>query len=190
VRLETLESEFGDTIEIEWRSFLLQPQPRPKPLDKFMAYTLRWVQPGGPGDLEPECGFKPWQPTDDDPPTHSLPAAIAGKIARDYGKPAFDRFHLATMRAYFVEHRTISDPEVLADIAERCDLPRTEFSDRLHSDAGAIGKRVIDEHNLGIEADVHAVPSVVVNGFPIPGAQEVDTYRAMINRVLARMEQA
>ncbi len=190
MRLAQLESAFDGKIEIEWRSYLLQPQPRPKPLDKFIAYTERWVRPGGPGDLAPECGFRPWRVTDDAPPTHSLPAAIAGKIAEAYGKSAFDRFHLATMRAYFVEHRTISDPEVLADIAAESGMSRAEFSARLRTEGGAIGNAVIAEHNLGIESDVHAVPSVVINGFPIPGAQELDVYRAMINRVLTRMEQA
>jgi predicted DsbA family dithiol-disulfide isomerase len=189
VRLAKLESDYDGKLVLEWRSYLLQPEPRPKPLDKFIAYTQRWVRPGGPGDLAPECEFRPWELTDSAPPTHSLPAAVAGNIAKRFGKSEFDRYHIATMRAYFVEHRTISDPEVLADIADECRLPRREFLEQMHTDGGAIGAAVIAEHNLGIESDVYAVPSVVINGFPIPGAQELDAYRAMINRVLARMEQ-
>jgi predicted DsbA family dithiol-disulfide isomerase len=188
VRLAKLESDYDGKIEIEWRAYLLQPEPRSKPLDKFIAYTQRWVAAGGPGDHEPQCGFRPWQLGDAAPPTHSLPSAIAGKLALSYGKSEFDRFHLAGMRAYFVEHRTISDPDVLADIAAESGLGHTEFRERLDSEGGTLAAAVIVEHNSGIEADVHAVPSVVVNEFPIPGAQDLDVYRRMIDRLLARLE--
>ena len=186
MRLEILEAEYQGQVSVEWRSYLLQPQPKPKPRDRFIAYTTRWLAPGGPGEQAPECGFVPWTESDDEPPTHSLPAAVAGKVALGFGRTAFDRFHLATMRAYFVEHRTISDPDVLSDIAASCGIERDEFRMRLQRDGGELARRVIDEHNTAIEGDVHAVPSVVINGFPIPGAQDIETYRRMIDRVLAR----
>jgi predicted DsbA family dithiol-disulfide isomerase len=188
VRLAKLESDYDGKIELEWRSYLLQPAPKPKPLDRFMAYTQRWVMPGGPGDQAPECGFRPWAADDDPPPTHSLPAAIAGKVAQSYGRSEFDRFHLAAMRAYFVEHRTISDPDVLADIAGEVRLPRDEFRARLAADAGTLAQTVLAEHRGAIDAEVHAVPSVVIGGFPIPGAQDLDVYRRVIDRRFARME--
>jgi predicted DsbA family dithiol-disulfide isomerase len=190
VRLAKLESDYDGKIELEWRTFLLQPEPRPKPIDRFIEYTRRWVGLGGPGDTAPECGFRPWEATDDPPPTHSVPPAIAGKVARAYGRAAFERFHLAAMRAYFAEHRTISDPDVLADIAGEVRLPRDEFRERLRTDGGALGAAVLAEHHLGREQDVHAVPSVVVNGYPIPGAQDLDVYRRMIDRLLARLDKS
>lgn len=187
MRLEQLQSEYADDLVIVWRSYLLQPQPRPKPRDRFIAYTQGWLRPGGPGDQAPECGFAPWTVDDDEPPTHSLPAAIAGKVAATFGAAAFDRFHLAAMRAYFVEHRTISDPAVLTAIAVETGLPGDEFATRLARDGGALAAVVLEEHRHGIEdVEVHAVPSVVVNGFPIPGAQELDVYRRMIERLLAK----
>lgn len=189
MRLAKLESDYDGKIELDWRAFLLQPEPRPKPLESFIRYTERWVRTGGPADTAPECGFRPWADDDDAPPTHSVPPAIAGKIARSYGASVFGRFHIATMRAYFAEHRTISDPEVLADIAGEVRLPRDEFRARLRTEGGELAAAVLAEHHLGRDLDVHAVPSVVVNGFPIPGAQDLDVYRRMIDRLLARLDE-
>jgi predicted DsbA family dithiol-disulfide isomerase len=188
VRLAKLESDYDGKIELEWRTYLLQPEPRPKPIDRFIAYTQRWIAPGGPGDSEPRCGFRVWDEHDDPPPTHSLPIAIAAKIARRYGRSEFDRFHLAGMRAYFVDHRTVSDLDVLADIAGSCGLPASEFREQLVAEGGTIGASVLAEHRDAIDNDVHAVPSVVVNGFPIPGAQDLDVYRRMIDRLLAKLD--
>lgn len=186
VRLNKLESDYDGKIELVWRSYLLQPVARPKPIDRFIAYTQRWVAPGGPGDSEPQCGFRPWLVADDPPPSHSVPPAVAGKIARRFGKSEFDRFHLATMRAYFVDHRTVSEADVLVDIAASCGLPRRAFADQLTAEGSALAIEVVDEHRRGVDAEVLAVPSVVVNGFPIPGAQDLDVYRRMIDRIIAR----
>ena len=49
LRLDRLAAEVGDQLVIEWRTFLLQPDPRPKPLEKFRAYTRSWFAPDGPG---------------------------------------------------------------------------------------------------------------------------------------------
>ncbi len=186
IRLEQLEAEYEGKIEIEWKQFLLQPEPRNKPIEKFITYTQLWVKDAGPGGSAPELGFRPWETGDSAPPTHSLPSAIAGRLARTHGKEAFARFHLATMRAYFVEHRMISDPDVLADIASETGLDRAEFRDRLATEGGTLAKEVLAEFAEAHENEVHAVPSVVLNGFPIPGAQELPVYRAMIDRLLAK----
>jgi hypothetical protein len=38
VRLRQLKKEFGDRVQIEWRSFLLRPRPDPgRTLEKFKA---------------------------------------------------------------------------------------------------------------------------------------------------------
>jgi len=186
VRLATLHDEYGGRVTFEWRNFLLQPTPRSKPLDRFIAYTQRWVAPGGPADNEPGCGFRPWTAEDPPPPTHSLPPAVAGRLAAEAGRDVFERFHLAAMGAYFVEHRTISEAEELADIAGECGLDRARFLVDLRHRGGELQRMVLDDHTAALDAGVHAVPSVGVNGFAIPGAQDLAVYRRMIDRLLSR----
>src|SRR4051812_29868824 len=99
-RLDELQRELGDTIELVTHAYLLQPQPRPKPLDQFRRYTERWVAPNGPGGLDREAAFVVWG--DETPPSHSLPPAVALEGAtRLFGTAARYRYELALMHAYF-----------------------------------------------------------------------------------------
>src|SRR5581483_9261448 len=102
-------------LELRWRSYLLQPQPRPKPLDSFRRYTERWFGPNGPASAAPDVEFRPWN--DEQPPSHSVPPAIAVEAAKAFGEPIATRYHLAMMRAYFVEHRDVSTREVVLAVA-------------------------------------------------------------------------
>ena len=102
VRLRALEREFPDDLRLEWRSFLLRPQPRrdagPEKLDRFRAYTRSWLRPAA----EPESGtFRVWE-TEVGPPSHSIPPHVVAKAAQRVGPDAFESIHTALMKALVV----------------------------------------------------------------------------------------
>ena len=184
-RIEAVEAEYGDAVDVRWHSFLLQPEPTPKPLDRFRRYTERWVAPGGPGAADPDAGFTVWGDTP--PPSHSLPPAIAGKAAATFGAAAFDTFHRALMAAYFCENRDISARDTVLDVAATCGFDRDEFAEVLRTRGGELRTLVLADHEAALERGVHAVPTVLINDvLPLPGAQDLDTYRRMIDRIRSR----
>jgi predicted DsbA family dithiol-disulfide isomerase len=177
VRLAKIEAEYPEVVEVTWKSFMLRPSPHPRSLDQHREYTRTWLRPAG----QSESGeFTVWA-TDAPPPTHSLPALVAGKVAATFGEEAFRCFHLEAMRAYFAENRNISDPEVLADVAERSGIPAGEFRDRLDGDRQTFEDEVFAEHTEAVSLGVTGIPSVVVDdALLIPGAVATDVYRRVI----------
>ena len=78
MRLRELQAEFGDALELRWKSFLLRPQPEPgRDLEKFRRYTEGWRRAA---QEEPAAEFQVWS-TDEGPPSHSVPAHLVAKAA-------------------------------------------------------------------------------------------------------------
>lgn len=177
MRLEKIAAEYGDAVEVVWKSFMLRPSPHPRSLEEHREYTRNWLRPAE----QPESGrFTVWA-TENPPPTHSVPALVAGKAAATFGGEAFHKFHLEVMRAYFDENRTISDPDVLTDVAERAGIPAGEFRERLESGRRTFEDEVFAEHSEAISLGVTGIPSVVVDdALLIPGAVSADVYRGVI----------
>ena len=44
----------GDAIDVQWKSFLLVPEPKIRSLEKFTRYTESWQRPA---DMEPAAKF-------------------------------------------------------------------------------------------------------------------------------------
>ncbi len=168
-------------MTVTWKSFLLRPHPSRRTRDEFVAYTQSWARPGS---MEPQLGFRPWA-SDDDPPSHSLPALAAAHVVAGFDDDRISRaFRWGLFRAYFVDHRTISLPEVQADVAEAAGLDRNVFLERLATGREDAVEAVIAEHEEANEHGITAVPTVVIGGaVAIPGAQEVDTYLRLVDRV-------
>lgn len=177
VRLEKIEAEYDGAVEVVWKSFMLRPSPQPRTIEQHREYTRSWLNPAS----QKESGeFNVWA-TENEPPTHSVPALVAGKAAATFGDEAFHRFHREVMRAYFTENRTISDLEVLADVAGRSDIPEDEFRARLDANWQGFENEVFAEHTEAIQLGVTGIPSVVVDdALLIPGAVDADVYRRVI----------
>ena len=162
-----------------WKSFLLRPYPEPKPLEKFRRYTESWMRPAG----QPDAGeFRVWA-TDEEPPSHSIPSAVAVKAAGRQG--AFPRYHRALMHAYFARNLNVSSRRVIELVAAECDLDLAAFARDL--DDPVLAGQVIAEHNEAVELGISGVPCVVLDGgFMLPGAQERAVYRNIVQRLLSR----
>ena len=126
MRLDDVKEHFGDRIAIEWKSFMLRSTDGiRRTREEFIAYTRNWVRlPEADARLEVTA---PWA-SEDEHPSHSLPALAASKLAATYGLEAEEAFHRAMFKAYFSENRTISDKGVIAAIAGECGLDPTVFA--------------------------------------------------------------
>ncbi|MDZ4825098.1 MAG: DsbA family protein [Actinomycetota bacterium] len=158
LRLADVKREAGAALRVEWRSFLLRPSAEPRPLDRFRQYTTSWLRPA---EAEPSAEFHVWD-TDTPPPSHSRPPAIAGKAAASFGPDTFDRFHLALMRAYFVDNRTVSERAVILDVAAAVELDTDEFAARLDAHGDEYEAAVVDDHKAALAQGIAAVPTVLV----------------------------
>lgn len=175
MRLEKIAEEFGGSCVIEWKSFLLRPHPEPKPLDAFRRYTESWRRPAA----EPESGrFTVWS-TDEAPPSHSVPPAIAAKAAARQGPQAFARYHRGLMESYFHHNRNITEPENLVRIAGEATLDVPAFVEALRDPA--LGREVVDDHNEAVSLGISGVPTVIVDGrWKLTGAQPREVYRRIV----------
>ncbi len=185
VRLHGLEAEFGDSLELRWKSYLLRPQPEPgRDLEKFRRYTEGWRRAA---EEEPAAEFRVWS-SDEGPPSHSVPAHLVAKAAAELGRDAFAAIHGRLLHAYFAESRDISNARTLWAIWQEAALPaaaleRVTDPELMH--------RVAEEHNAALELGVNGVPAVQMDGndVAITGAHPVETYRRWIRKRLAE-EQA
>ncbi len=183
LRLEEVQREAGDALRVEWRSFLLRPNAEPRPLDRFRQYTTSWLRPA---EAEPGAEFHVWD-SDTPPPSHSRPPAIAGKAAASFGPVAFDRFHLALMRAYFVDNRTVSERAVILDVAGAVGLDPDEFATRLDAHGDEYDAAVVADHKAALAQGIAAVPTVVVEAiddeYVLSGAMATEQYLKVVARL-------
>ena len=147
-------------------------------MDKFTAYTRSWERPG---EQEPAAQFREWS-GEHEPPSHSVPGLVAGKVAETFGPELSAAFHRRLLSAYFTENRTVSDPEVLADVAAEVGIDADAFE-------ALLGERrfidaVVSDHGAAYEHGITAVPSVLVNNeYLLQGALAVDQYERVINKL-------
>lgn len=192
VRLRRLEEEYAGRVELEFRAFLLRPEPRPEPeseehraraLEKFRLYTKSWERVGADDDAGQ---FRVWQ-TDEGPPSHSIPAHLVAKAAARVGRDAFARMHERLLRAYFVENRDISAESTLRALWGELALAPAAFEE--HRDP-ALLREVLSQHNEAIALGATGVPAVRLDGNDavVVGAHPEPLYRRWIDRSLGRLE--
>jgi predicted DsbA family dithiol-disulfide isomerase len=114
--------------------------------------------------------------------THTYNGRLAQELAV-WGDEAgvTDTLHDALFRAYFVDARNIADIDVLVDVASAADLDRTEaravIEDRRY-------RHVVDaQWDQARRAGVTGVPTFVVDGFGVVGAQPFETLEGLMSRV-------
>lgn len=98
-------------------------------------------------------------------------------------QPGGTAIHDALFRAYFVEARNIGDPQVLLDIAKNVGLDPVLATE-------VIEKRT---HRAAVDADweksrsygITGVPSFVVGGYAVVGAQPYEVLEALVQRASA-----
>ncbi|NLR71086.1 DsbA family oxidoreductase [Novosphingobium sp. ERN07] len=104
---------------------------------------------------------------------------------RDFGPEQQVRLKRALFDAHFQARRNVSDPEVLADVAEAAGLPRLGALQAMID--AEIDTQVVAGQQQAWDMNVTGVPAVLINGkLIVPGAQEPEVYADLIRKVLAR----
>lgn len=184
LRLHRLEEEFEGLVRLEWRSYLLRPNPSARrDLERFRAYTRSWLRPAAEED---SGSFQVWQ-SDDGPPTHSVPAHQVAKAAARLGEEAFRHIHSRLLSAYFTENRDISDPDTLRELWLEAGLPDAGFAER---EDPVLLERILDEHAEALDGGATGVPAVRMQGNDaiVVGAHPLELYRRWVRRTLAARE--
>src|SRR5215475_16110452 len=108
------------------------------------------------------------------------------RLAQELGKWADtqpgggDAFHDAMFRAYFVDARDISKPEVLLEIAGKVGLPVEKAREVLEQ---RTFKAAVDEDwKLSREFGVTGVPTFVVGRYGVVGAHPYETLEQLVEK--------
>ena len=176
-RLDKLQSEFD--IEIKWRAFPLRPD---MPIE---GKTLEEVFADYPFNVEDmkrnvkntaESLGLPFGNR-----THTYNTRLAQEVglwAEAQGKG--ESFHMAAFMAYFVDGKNLGLIEELLLIIESIDLPVDEARNVMESRSfqGAVDDDWAHARNHGIQA----IPTFMMNGVKLVGAQDYETLANMVNR--------
>ena len=168
----------GVSIDLRWRSFLLNPMMRREGMDrkdylqaKFgdAAESLYGRIAAAGLEAGVEFRFDAISRTPDSRPAHSLILA-----AGDRAGPVIDEL----FEAYFIKGRDIGDDGVLKDVAARHSLP-------FPAGDGHFG-RIEGDLEEAARLGVHGVPFFVFNGeMAFSGAQPIESFLPIFDAVVA-----
>jgi len=181
VRLRRIEEEYGERVEVTWKSFpLLHLKIEEHELRPRM--TRSWLRAGLE---EPSIRYNPW-PDSSPLPTSSLPAQEAAKCAQLQGKEAFCRFHLLLLQAFFEQNRDISDRQVLISLADEAQLDRERFISDF--DSGWRRDEVLADYREGVkDSRFSGVPTAIFGDTVVlEGAVPIELYRRAVDVLLQK----
>lgn len=181
--LREVQAEYGERLQVRWLSYLLHTQPDPE-RRWTDHHTESWTKAGA---FAPQLRFALREPGAPLPPW-GLPALEAAKCAERQGPEAFERYHMALLRAYFEDGRDIADPRVLVALARACGLDVRRF--RRDLKGGEARAAVLAEH---LAAQRHlrvtSVPTTIFSdergSVRLVGAAASDQYRRVIDWLLS-----
>lgn len=187
-RLEQALDELGwrDEVTVRWRAFQLDPRATAEPRDlraaierkygpgSFDAMTRRLAALGEPVGITYRFDLAQRVSTVD---AHRLLAWALDVGGTSAQGALCDRL----MRGYFEQGANVADRATLTDLAGDAGLDPTKARRML--DDGGYGDAVVADLREAAERDIFGVPAFVVDGsFTIPGAQEVSTFRSLLER--------
>jgi predicted DsbA family dithiol-disulfide isomerase len=179
--------DFADEVEVRWRAFQLDPTATAEPKDLRVALERKYGRGAFEGmqrrlgALGAEVGID--YRFDDVLRVTSVPALMLVAWVEDrHGHETAGRLHDRMFHAYFTEGANIADPSNLVDWAAEVGVDRDEASEAVASGAGR--ESVVRDLDEAAERQITGVPAFLVAGRAlIPGAQDVETMRAIITRV-------
>ncbi len=134
-----MEEKLGDSLQITWKSFLLE-QINSRRGEEWKAWEDRRF-------------------TSRDIPPHEA----AKSILAEQGEDAFERFHMATFRAYHNNKRDLANPLELLAIAREVEIDTTTLAEDLRTRKyrDAVGA---DHEEADEKYDIFGVPTILFDG--------------------------
>jgi predicted DsbA family dithiol-disulfide isomerase len=185
---------------VRWQPFELNPDmpPQGEPRDTHIARKYgrspeQFAEVSNRiASMAAQAGFSmEWQGEGDPPPAMMWNTRRAHVLLRwaleAYGPDAQTRLKLALFSAHFQRRLNVSDPSVLLDIAEAAGLDRAQAEAALSDDG--FDSKVAWEEDRAFQMNITGVPAMVVNGrILVPGAQDAQTYAAVLRQAVARAD--
>lgn len=186
--------EHADEVEVVWRAYELQPDAPflpGKPMVEQLAAKYGRSREQARSMLAHMDAMAAAEGLEFD-----LAATTGGNtfdahrvihLAAEHGLQA--EMKEALLHAYFVERVPVSDPEVLRRVADGVGLPAPEVDEVLASDRYAEHVRI--EERAAADLGATGVPFFVVDRtWAVPGAQDPDTFLAVLRRAWERTHPA
>ena len=184
MRIEKLRAEHN--VKIEWVHFPLHPETPPE------GRSLAELFAGRPGvDRKAMHAQMKTRMDAEGLPYGERTMTYNSRLAQELGKwadtqPGGEALHDALFRAYFVEARDISRPEVLLDVASRVGLSVDGAREVLEK---RTFKGAIDQDwALSRQIGVTAVPTFVVGRYGVVGAQPYEILEQLVQKATSPEE--
>ena len=177
MRIEKLKT--AHNVKVEWVHFPLHPETPPE------GRALAALFGGDEADRQTRHAQMKARMTAEGLPYGERTMTYNSRLAQELGKwadtqPGGEAFHDAMFRAYFVETRDISRPEVLLDIVERVglsvDAARAVLEKRTFTDA------VDADWKLSREYGITGVPTFVIGRYGVVGAQPYEALEQLVRK--------
>jgi predicted DsbA family dithiol-disulfide isomerase len=183
VRIEKLRVEHN--VKVEWVHFPLHPETPPEGRSLADLFAGRGV------DRKAMHAQMKARMDAEGLPYGERSMTYNSRLAQELGKwadtqPGGEALHDALFRAYFVEARDISRPDVLLDVANKVGLPtdgaREVLEQRTFKDA------IDQDWALSRQIGVTAVPTFVVGRYGVVGAQPYEVLEQLVRKAAAPEE--
>jgi len=180
VRIEKLQREHG--VKIEWVHFPLHPETPAE------GQSLEELFRGRNVDRKAMHAQMKARMDAEGLPYGERTMTYNSRLSQELGKwadtqPGGEAFHDAMFRAYFVEARDISRPEVLLEIAERVGLPHAAAAEVLEK---RTFKAAVDaDWKLSREYGITGVPTFVAGHRGVVGAQPYEVIERLVKQAKA-----
>jgi predicted DsbA family dithiol-disulfide isomerase len=180
VRIEKLQREHG--VKIEWVHFPLHPETPAE------GQSLEELFRGRNVDRKAMHAQMKARMDAEGLPYGERTMTYNSRLSQELGKwadtqPGGEAFHDAMFRAYFVEARDISRPEVLLEIAERVGLPRATAAEVLEK--RTFRAAVDADWKLSREYGITGVPTFVAGHRGVVGAQPYEVIERLVKQAKA-----
>lgn len=102
-----------------------------------------------------------------------------------FGSDMQNQLKESLLRAYFVEGKDVGSDDVIVACAASIGLPADQLAQWLHSDEGK--DEVRSDLQSALDMEITGVPCFVIDGkYMVPGAQDVDVFVQVLERVLSK----
>lgn len=188
------ETGLGDKIEVEWKSFQLNPDMKTDPsinINQYLAdikgWTIDHAREMNAYVTQMAAGVGLTYDFDKAIVANSFNAHRLSHLAKKYGKgPAAEE---ALFKAYFTDGKNIDDSDTLLQIGLELGLDADEIKHALNSDdyEGEVKQDILEAQQLG----VRGVPFFVLDRkYGVSGAQETQVFTQSLQTAYSEWQQA